>query len=283
MFDKSYVTKDVEQIDVNSEYFPDLVYAGLESHGSDLCGFVLKPQGKGPHPTAILLHGFPGYDDPIDLAHALRRCGMNVLRFHYRGCWGVKGTYSFKHCIEDVKSAIDYLIDEEVVKKFNIDIDNLFLVGHSMGGFLTLTHACDKRIKASVAISPYDFGLVGKIGHYDEKEREEAFEMFKTAIPPLNDTNAEALMQECIENGDKWNLPDKAKFLADERLLITVGTRDVVSKKSLHHDILASEIKKYNKGNLTEKFAATDHSYSNKRIWLAQTVAEFLDEVINEK
>ena len=47
MFDKSYVTKDVEQIDVNSEYFPDLVYAGLESHGSDLCGFVLKPQGKG--------------------------------------------------------------------------------------------------------------------------------------------------------------------------------------------------------------------------------------------
>ena len=98
MFNKSYVTKDVEQIDVNSEYFPDLVYAGLESHGSDLCGFVLKPQGKGPHPTAILLHGFPGYDDPIDLAHALRRCGMNVLRFHYRGCWGVKGTYSFKHC-----------------------------------------------------------------------------------------------------------------------------------------------------------------------------------------
>ena len=57
--------------------------------------------------------------------------------------------------------------------------------------------------------------------------------------------------------GDKWNLPDKAKFLADERLLITVGTGDVVSKKSLHHDILASEIKKYNKGNLTEKFAAT--------------------------
>ena len=58
-----------------------------------------------------------------------------------------------------------------------------------MGGFLTLTHACDKRIKASVAISPYDFGLVGKIGHYDEIEREEAFEMFKTAIPPLNDTS----------------------------------------------------------------------------------------------
>lgn len=282
MFDKAYVTRDVEQIDVKSEYFPNLVYAGLKSKGSDLYGFMLKPQGKGPHPTAIVLHGFPGYDDPIDLVHALRRCGMNVLRFHYRGCWGVKGTYSFKHCMEDVKSAIDYVTDEEVVKQFDIDTNNIFLVGHSMGGFLTLTHACDKRIKATVAISPYDFGLVGKISHYDEKERNEAFEMFKSALPPLNNTNAEALMQECLENGDKWNLPDKAKFLADEKLLITVGNGDTVSKKYLHHDILAKEIKKYDKNNLQEKFVDTDHSYSNKRIWLAQTVAEFIENVINE-
>ncbi len=282
MFDKAYVTKDVEEIDVNSKFLPDLVYAGLASYGSDLCGFMLTAQGEGPHPTAILLHGFPGYDDPIDLAHALRRCGMNVLRFHYRGCWGVKGTYSFTHCMEDVKSAIDFLVDEKTVKQFNIDTNNLFLVGHSMGGFMTLTHACDERIKASVAISPYDFGLIGKIGHYNEKEKNEAFEMYKTALAPLNNTSAEALMQECLENGDKWNLPDKAEALAHEKLLIVVGTEDVVSKKYLHHDTLAEEIKKYNKGNLTEKFVATDHSYSNKRIWLAQTVAQFLEEIINE-
>ena len=40
-----------------------------------------------------------------------------------------------------------------------------------MGGFLTLNYACDKRIKVSVAISPYDFGLIGKIGNYNQKER----------------------------------------------------------------------------------------------------------------
>lgn len=283
MFDKSYVIKDVESINVNSEFLPDIFCAGLESYGSDLCGFMMTPQGKGPHPTAILLHGFPGYDDPIDLAHALRRCGMNVLRFHYRGSWGVKGTFSFTHCLEDVKSAIDFLVDQKVVKQFNIDTDNLFLVGHSMGGFMTLNNACDERIKASVAISPYDFGLIGKIGHYNEKERNEAFEMFKTALAPLNNTTAEILMQECLDNGDKWNIPGQAEILANERLLITVATRDIISKKYLHYDALAEKIKKYNKGNLTEKFVDTDHSYSNKRIWLAETVAEFLDEIINEK
>lgn len=283
MFDKTYVTKDVEVFEGDSKFLPDLLYAGVVSHGSNLNGFMLKAQGEGPHPTALLLHGFPGYDDPIDLAHALRRCGMNVLRFHYRGCWGVKGTYSFTHCMEDVKAGIDYLVDENTVKQFNIDTDNIFLIGHSMGGFMTLTHACDERIKASVAISPYDFGLIGKIGHYDEKEKNEAFEMYKTAQAPLNGTSAEALMQECLDNGDKWNLPDKAEALANEKLLITVGTRDTVSKKYLHHDKLASEIKKYNKNNLTEAFADTDHSYANKRVWLAQTVAEFLEKVINEK
>ncbi len=165
MFDKAYVTKDIEQMKLDDRNFPNIIELGFTSHGSDLCGVMLTPQGKGPHPTAILLHGFPGYDDPIDLAHALRRCGMNILRFHYRGSWGVKGSFSFSNCMEDVKSAIDFLTDEKSVKEFDIDTNNLFLIGHSMGGFLTLNYACDKRIKASVAISPYDFGLIGKIGN----------------------------------------------------------------------------------------------------------------------
>ena len=173
------------------------------------------------------------------------------------------------------------MTDEKLVKEFDIDTNNLFLIGHSMGGFLTLNYACDKRIKASVAISPYDFGLIGKIGNYNQKEKDEAFEMY-TALVPLNNTSAEILMQECLDNGDKWNLPDKAKFLANEEILITIASRDVVSKRYLHHDILASEIKKYN-NNLTEKFIDTDHSYSDKRILLAKTIAQFLEQQINKK
>ena len=81
---------------------------------------------------------------------------------------------------------------------------------------MTLNHACDKRIKSSVAISPYDFGLIGKIGHYNQKEKDEAFDMYKTALVPLNNTSAEKLMQECLDNGHKWNLPDQAESLANE-------------------------------------------------------------------
>lgn len=279
MFNKVYVTKDVEVI--CGENCAKTTDVDLTSCGSDLLSIMYMPQGEGPHPTAILLHGFPGYDDPLDIAQALRRCGMNVLRIHYRGSWGVDGTFSFANCMEDVKAAIDYVTREDIVKAFNIDTENIFLIGHSMGGFMTLTCCDDERIKAAVGISPYDFGLIGKVSHFDEEEKQEAFEMYETCTKPLNNTNAEILMKECMDNGDKWNLPGKAEVLANKKILIIASDKDAVSKKYLHHDMLSKEIKKYGKGNFTEVIASSDHSYSNKRVWVAEQVAEYLDKMIN--
>ena len=45
----------------------------------NLIGAILTPGGKGKKRTVIMLHGFPGYEDNHDLAHSLRRCGLNVV------------------------------------------------------------------------------------------------------------------------------------------------------------------------------------------------------------
>ena len=50
-----------------------------------LAGMMLGANGQGPHPTIVLLHGFPGNEKNLDLAQSLRRAGYNVLFFHYRG------------------------------------------------------------------------------------------------------------------------------------------------------------------------------------------------------
>jgi pimeloyl-ACP methyl ester carboxylesterase len=47
--------------------------------------------GPGPHPTIVLLHGFPGNEQNLDLAQSIRRAGWNVLTLHYRGAWGSPG------------------------------------------------------------------------------------------------------------------------------------------------------------------------------------------------
>ena len=67
----------------------------MDSHGSNIMGLFLLASGTQPHPTVILLHGFPGYEQNIDLAQSLRRDGWNVLAMHYRGAWGSQGAFSF--------------------------------------------------------------------------------------------------------------------------------------------------------------------------------------------
>lgn len=167
---------------------------------------MLTPGEEGSCPTAILLHGFPGYEDNHDLAHSLRWCGLNVLIFHYRGCWAVNGQFLFSNCIEDVRSVINFVTNEENVTNYNIDKNNIFLVGHSMGVFLTLINCIDERIKSSVTISPYDFGLKVCVIKEDEEELKDGIIMFSNAIPPLNNTDAMTLIRETIINGEEWRL-----------------------------------------------------------------------------
>lgn len=59
-----------------------------------MSGLIYIASGAGPHPTVILLHGYPGNEKNLDLAQSLRREGWNVLFFHYRGAWGSEGEFS---------------------------------------------------------------------------------------------------------------------------------------------------------------------------------------------
>jgi pimeloyl-ACP methyl ester carboxylesterase len=110
----------------------------LDSEGEKLVGTIFIPQGKGPHPVLLLLHGFPGNEVNFDLAHAARRDGWLVIVFHYRGGWGSSGSYSFSNCIEDTNNVIKYLSSEEFISKYNTAADQLVIVGHSLGGFISL-------------------------------------------------------------------------------------------------------------------------------------------------
>ena len=60
----------------------------IKSHGMRMPGLAYLAAGNGPHPTVLLLHGYPGNEKNLDVAQALRRLGWNVVFFHYRGAWG---------------------------------------------------------------------------------------------------------------------------------------------------------------------------------------------------
>jgi pimeloyl-ACP methyl ester carboxylesterase len=131
----------------------------LPSHGALLNAFAYIAAGATPHPTAILLHGFPGNERNLDLAQSIRRAGWNVLYFDYRGSWGSPGAFSFTHCIEDTQSAIDYLRNPVHAAQLHSDARTIVLIGHSMGGFMALQAAAlDPAITAVITLSAADLG-----------------------------------------------------------------------------------------------------------------------------
>ena len=81
----------------------------IPSGGAQMNAMVYVPAGKGPHPVVVLLHGFPGNEQNLDLAQSLRRAGWAVVTFHYRGSWGSEGTFTFDGAIEDTAAVIAWV------------------------------------------------------------------------------------------------------------------------------------------------------------------------------
>ena len=77
----------------DAEHPPRLFDALIPIEGEPVTLLLYEAQGPGPHPTALLLHGFPGFEKNLDLAQSIRRAGWNVVFFHYRGSWGSGGRW----------------------------------------------------------------------------------------------------------------------------------------------------------------------------------------------
>ena len=99
----------------------------IPSSGARMPALIYLANGPGPHPTFVLLHGFPGNEKNLDIAQDLRRNGFNVLFFHYRGAWGSQGDYSLLHLAEDAASALSYL--RQNAAELHVDPGKLSLVG----------------------------------------------------------------------------------------------------------------------------------------------------------
>ena len=125
-------------------------------------GLFYLASGAGPHPTIVLLHGFPGNEQNLDLAQAIRRAGWNVLTLHYRGAWGSPGVFSIKQ-LEDADAAMMFVRRPDIAKKFGIDPHRIVLGGHSMGGFASAAHArVDGRLLGVLLIDAWNVGADGQ-------------------------------------------------------------------------------------------------------------------------
>ena len=230
----------------------------FNSHGCKLLGGFYGAAADVPRPTVILLHGVPGVEKNLDFAYAMRDVGWNVLYFHYRGCWGSEGAYSFDGLLDDVQAATEWAIGQASVEK-----ESLVLLGSSMGGYATLAAgAADNRFKALVALCPL----------IDPANAPLPDEMAVQFAGMLQGVTSTQLKKQWDGLTPITRMVDK---LRNQRILLVTGDQDDFFPIS-HYDQFLKEMPEVK----WMRFSTGDHSFSACRKQLVEAVTGWLNSIL---
>lgn len=269
-----------DPVSIDTEFPPTTVELDFNSHGSALNGHFYLANGAGPHPTVIMLHGFPGYEKNLDMAQAIRRAGFNVLFFHYRGAWGSEGDFSMTNVIEDAQAASAFVRDEDSIAKYRVDPKHITFIGHSMGGFAALAAgAKDKDVGCVAGLSAADYGIrgdmfddAGAAGFAAYVDGEHLF-----GRGPLKGTSGKRLLQEITSNTEAFSVSKQAAKFSGRNVFLAAAKGDTVLPPSIYHKALVDAFATETDVNLTHKIFDGDHSYSWTRMVLTGDMVQWLE------
>lgn len=136
------------------EHFPGVEYS--RPNGESLLFDAVIPEGPGPFPAAILVHGGgwvrgDRHTEMEPLFKPLTKAGIAWFSIDYRLA---KDPISFGVAIKDVESAVRFV--KAHAAEYNVDPDRIALIGESAGGHLAAMDALSKdpaaQVKAVVAL-----------------------------------------------------------------------------------------------------------------------------------
>jgi dienelactone hydrolase len=244
----------------------------FQSDGQWLPAIYYGAAGTGPHPTVILLHGYPGNEKNLDIAQGLRDAGFNVMFFHYRGAWGAQGEFSFMNAEADVQAAIHFLIQPANAQALRIDPAQLSLIGHSMGGHMAIAGISQNAaVRCAVA---YDTANIGVTFSAGDAEREANWIAYGDSLFMLRGWSGEKSRAEVALHGDHLDLRNQVARIGGRPVLLVAADSEVIPI-----DRIESLVASLNKASVpvTYRVVEDDHSFNNNRQPLLDLTREFLD------
>ncbi|MEO6581298.1 MAG: alpha/beta fold hydrolase [Sphingomicrobium sp.] len=231
--------------------------------------------GAGPHPTLLLLHGFPGNEQNLDLAQATRRAGWNVLTQHYRGSWGSKGAFSFAGAAEDARAALAFLKRPDNITRYRIDAKHIAIAGHSMGGMMAADAAADDPSVAGLfLIDAWDISADAK-GLATPEGAKAWHDEVVTDLPALSGTDEAALTAELRARGSRFDLAKRVLAYGNRPLDIIGAERGGGAPNAA---VLKAVRTSVNPG-ATGATWPTDHSFNDRRIALSERLVTWLGKL----
>ncbi len=238
----------------------------IPTHGLLINGLIYKPNGEGPHPTLVICHGLPGNEKNLDLAQAVRRAGWNAVTFNYRGSWGSPGSFRFAQDIEDANAVLAFLRDPANAARLSIDAKRIAIAGHSMGGWVTAHVAAhDHALIGAILISAADMGG-------GTRPRADIVAMMKDEMESLAGVTAETMADEVMTHANEFRFSGNVDGLAQIPLLV-LSADDGLAPMT---DALVKDITVKGNKQVTAIHIATDHAWSDHRIYLESTIINWL-------
>lgn len=255
-------------------FSPEICELNIISGGCHIYGYLLKPDGryKKPYPTVIMAHGFPGYTTNNDLEFALMRMGCVVIHMNHRGAWGSEGNYLFTNLKDDLIAVAKWAHNQAIADQYEIDISNIFFVGHSMGGMTVLNATKELDfIKGVVAMAPYDLG--GAFRFHLEKD---LFLMIETEGQCLKINSASEVYENALEHYHELAICNNFEKLISHNVLLIEATCDTVAPPDMMIKPLAGKLKKES-DRFEYKAIKANHSFIGQRMELTQIVGDWIN------
>ena len=248
----------------------------VNSGGSRIFGKLALPavEHEGVRtPVLIMLHGHPGHDRNLDLMFSLKRTGMAVAFFSYRGIWGSHGDYCFTHLMEDTKAVFEHL--REHAEEWRLDMDHCYLFGHSMGGFTALNSVANGLpVRGAIVMAPCDLSYV-----YETNK--ELFSMLtdNTITGHFHMPDDKFMERDAIQNHAKWRFPTLAEQMPDNVPIHFIGGSrdDLVPPK----DHIFPIYEKLQERGIPTTYTEFDdgHSFYENRVGLIRLVFDKIAEM----
>jgi pimeloyl-ACP methyl ester carboxylesterase len=240
----------------------------IPTHGLLINGLIYQPAGAGPHPTLVICHGLPGNEKNLDLAQAVRRAGWNAVTFNYRGSWGSPGSFRFAQNIEDANAVLVYLRDPANATRLGVDPKRIAIAGHSMGGWVTAHVAAhDPALIGAILISAADMGALA-----ENQPKAGVVAEMNGDMESLAGATAESMADEVIAHAKEYRFSGNVDGLGQIPLLV-LSADDGLAPET---DALVKGLTGNGSRKVTAIHVATDHSWSDHRIFLESTIITWL-------
>ena len=154
------------------------------SEGVCVRGRFFAAEGTHEPTTFLFVPGWPADpDDFLGLGPLLSQRGINMVQFAPRGLNPSDGILTHAGTLQDIRSAMQWLRQADVHKRFKVDPASLVLGGYSYGGGMALAYAArDPAVRRVISIAGMDHGELAR-----EMQRNASFaaEIFPWVILPL--------------------------------------------------------------------------------------------------